>query len=390
MKNRFFVLILGFSLLVLHACQKEPANTSTANEGNAKRPSTLAEKIHAMGFDTVDMLEHGDYYLVEGDVLLPKSLFDEMAEEPVEERQWHTNNLCTTSTIFVGWASDLPQVWIDATKEAMTEWNNLLGCRITFVEHQSNYDIYIDNDDDILNFYTIAAASYPLPSGAPGPTIIINTDFDYLYCNFHATSNIPPRAALRNMVHEFGHCIGFRHTNWQALGEPVGLEGANLINGTPQTDDISVMNGETGCLFWSGFSPDDIEAAETLYPAQTCISSGLYDDWLIFPNVGAHTNTVTVTWNPMKYNATNIRLELLYQDELYQWINYTANYAPAYAPNGVFLNTVTPNDGSHTVDLCYLAHEGGGFRFRISSVTNPCVTDRSLKPLILSSNVECM
>lgn len=66
------------------------------------------------------------------------------------------------------------------------------------------------------------------------------------------------------MVHELGHCIGFRHTNWLSRGE--AEMNAIHITGTPLGQDPnSVMNGGTASYTWNGFSNYDIKAAQYLY-----------------------------------------------------------------------------------------------------------------------------
>ncbi len=73
-----------------------------------------------------------------------------------------------------------------------------------------------------------------------------------------------------NLVHELGHCIGFRHTNWYSLGEGSGSVGANQIPGSPTSDSNSVMNGGTALNSWKGFSNWDIFSVKYLYSDVGC------------------------------------------------------------------------------------------------------------------------
>ena len=102
-----------------------------------------------------------------------------------------------------------------------------------------------------------AQASWP-SGGNPGSTIEVNP------C-FFSTLNDAQR--VRNMVHEIGHTLGFRHSNWQSIGESAGAEGAVYITGTPSGNDgASVMNGGTALTAWAGFSTGDRAAVSAVYP----------------------------------------------------------------------------------------------------------------------------
>ena len=73
------------------------------------------------------------------------------------------------------------------------------------------------------------------------------------------------------MTHELGHTLGFRHTNWSALGESVSPWGAGQIPNTPTSDAASVMNGQT-IPAWNGFSAYDEKAAIWMYGDTTQIT----------------------------------------------------------------------------------------------------------------------
>jgi len=69
------------------------------------------------------------------------------------------------------------------------------------------------------------------------------------------------------MTHELGHTIGFRHTNWDDLGEPETLLGLFHIEGTPEGNDPhSIMNGGNATSGFSGLSYYDKVALRALYP----------------------------------------------------------------------------------------------------------------------------
>ena len=113
----------------------------------------------------------------------------------------------------------------------------------------------------------IAAQGAPPSGGQPGTTIEINSP---------VTGCFDASQKKFVIAHELGHTIGFRHTNWAALGEPRDPAGANLIPGTPTTDNASIMNGNTGGSSWNGFSNYDKLAAFRLYPPPMPIVSVTY------------------------------------------------------------------------------------------------------------------
>jgi hypothetical protein len=102
----------------------------------------------------------------------------------------------------------------------------------------------------VTSFYdastsTVAWAYLPSFSGNVGPEVSINTYYNYLSSSYK----------IFTMTHEFGHSIGFTHTD--------GSYG-NLIPGTPEVDANSVMN--SFILPWQSFTNFDILAVRTLYP----------------------------------------------------------------------------------------------------------------------------
>ena len=104
------------------------------------------------------------------------------------------------------------------------------------------YDILITTNYEASS--TIATAYYPNSTGNPGHMVTINT-----YHNGLADSY-----KLFAITHEFGHNIGFTHTD--------GTYG-NIVPGTPALDPNSVMNSV--CLSWSSFTNYDVLAVQTVY-----------------------------------------------------------------------------------------------------------------------------
>lgn len=167
----------------------------------------------------------------------------------------------------------VPSVWENAINGAISNWNNTgsniymsrvystttttttsggggkgwwkkkNGSTSTTTTSAPAYDILVTTNYETSN--TIAMAYYPNSYGDPGKSVTINT-----YHNGLADSY-----KLFAITHEFGHNIGFTHTD--------GTYGS-LVPGTPTLDPNSVMNSV--CLSWSSFTSYDVSAVRTVYP----------------------------------------------------------------------------------------------------------------------------
>lgn len=242
----------------------------------------LISQLVALGFRP-DMIEdEDDYFLVEGDIRISKAAVPRLAAAPplstldvLRQKQDRTQglrpNLQWRTDVIVGQSqvqnvvADLSGLasqpaWQKSARQALTEWNRINCTGVHFVEGSPG-DITFSLYADPSQPGTVARAEFPADaptgSGKPGPTVQVNESFAY-------TPN-DSLTKLRNMVHEIGHTIGYRHTNWRGR-ETQYPYGANLIPSTPDSDNASVMNGGTALVRWAGFSAYDQQATKTLYP----------------------------------------------------------------------------------------------------------------------------
>lgn len=254
--------VAGLALLVLGACD---APTVTSPADSPAKDEELSRLVEAMGFRGDMVQDFGDYVVVEGDIRISKSQLRDpspvQAVDPLAPRfQYRTTFIVGSPkvsqiTVNLSGLSAEP-AWQTAARDAMTHWNSISDSYVRMVEVTSGGDISVGTNCS-LGFNVVAQASWP-SGGNPGPTIHVNPCFGY---------SIGSAQRLHNMVHEFGHTLGFRHTNWQSRGEGTGTEGAVHIAGTPTGNDSgSVMNGGTALNSWAGFSAYDLIATRRLYP----------------------------------------------------------------------------------------------------------------------------
>lgn len=191
--------------------------------------------------------------------------------------QWQTAYLVSQYNMTRGIKVDLSRiasssVWLSAARKAIQSWNSTYGSMVYMSE---GTPAQITVRFGTLPSGTFAQAEFPA-SDLPGRTITINT------------STPPINGGQKHwiMVHEFGHTIGFRHTNMIDLGEG-GL--AYHIPGTPQGNDASsVFRGALSSTpYWSAFSSYDQKAYKYLYPAMTPV----------FTFQGYEANHPKIQWN---------------------------------------------------------------------------------------------
>jgi hypothetical protein len=267
-----------FALAALAACD-------SPIEAPEQQPEDLAAMVGALGFRGDMVQDFGDYVLVEGDIHITKAELrraQPRGADPLGPRfQYRTTNLVgslkvNNITVDVSGLASQPG-WQAAAREALTHWSGITDTYIRMVEG-GPADITVGTT---CTSYNVAAyASFP-SGGNPGNVVYVNTCFGY------STSH---GQKVHNMVHEFGHTLGFRHSNYTKLGESAGYEGAVHIWNTPTSGNASgsVMNGGTALNSWAGFAASDLTAVRAIYP-------------LPAPAVSATspTGTVLLTWDPV-------------------------------------------------------------------------------------------
>lgn len=89
---------------------------------------------------------------------------------------------------------------------------------------------------------------------------------------------------MLTIAHEIGHILGLRRSNWEVDPNYVPGAGANYFPVITTEEPSSIMRYDIGVLGWSwtGFSANDIVAANYLYPVESVVA---YDNAILGPTV---------------------------------------------------------------------------------------------------------
>jgi len=257
MRTLFYTTVF---LLFLTGCSKNPIEKEGRLDLSDKDLSNI---VSTLGFDTTGMSVFGDTILVEGDIILYKSLLAK-----TRPRQ-------ATTTTVTGYSKTHLRIFVP--QSLASEENLILDAFREFTKARAEgsttnltFEITraVTVGDVLIRYTTLkdspgvcAFAEFPTVSGSNlnvGRNITINS---------RQWRNLNSSQKKQLIIHEFGHCIGLRHTNWIGLGESAGSYvngqyiGAYTVPGTPNSttnpDPLSVFNGGTCGHSWNGFSEYD-------------------------------------------------------------------------------------------------------------------------------------
>jgi hypothetical protein len=227
--------LIMIAAMALTSCQKD---VKVAEEEISQE---VLAQIKNLGFSTANVQKIEEGYLVEGDIVLTSDRLTERPSSPTlriaEVEQYRTFNLVTglPRNITISLSGNYNQNISDAVNNAIARYNaENLGITMTRVASSGNINVSVVNGGSY-----IASAGFPDASGNPYPQVKFNRQ----YRNWN-------NATLTTVLtHEWGHCIGFRHTDYMnrsfscGTGGNEGQEttgvGAVHIPGTPTGPDAA-------------------------------------------------------------------------------------------------------------------------------------------------------
>ena len=240
------MLIALLSVMVISCSKKNELPADQKNETTQNQK--VVAYIKNLGFTDAQIVESGDNYVVDGDIVFSKNM-EVPADngKPITE-QYYNGNIVTNSTNIRVKVDPSINGMISEINSAINQWNTVPNSKLKFVITTGTiYDILIKVDNTIGSS-TCGQAYLSTSNGKAGNTIWINQ-------NLIQNNSFAQRT--RTITHEFGHTISFKHTNQSTTINVPGVGG---------TDALSLMNGGQCGSGATVLSAKDKQATAVLYP----------------------------------------------------------------------------------------------------------------------------
>ncbi|EZH72725.1 hypothetical protein ATO12_21565 [Aquimarina atlantica] len=263
MKNfkTFAVVFTAATLSVFTSCEKE-SSEDVIDQSSQEISKDVLNKISELHFNPngVEKITLNDIngtqktvYKIEDDILFTENqLMKTGLYGGIQNKQYRTNNTVTATNVIrvVGYNGN-NQFGLSATAQtglryAVDNYNNEnldIRFELSFGTNWGPNDILVFVQDGFARDDRFPAGIAGFPSnGFPFNRVRINTT---------ASTTQTDQQLEHLLAHEIGHCIGFRHTDWDTRkscgennNEGAGNDGLVFIPGTagPGGDDDSIMN----------------------------------------------------------------------------------------------------------------------------------------------------
>ena len=244
LKNAAAMMLLSVFII---SCSKKNEVIPDQQTETTQQNKVLAY-IKSLGFSAAQIVEKGDNYIVDGDIVFSKTM-----EVPADNgksitEQYYNGYIVTNSRNICVKIDPSITSMTSEINGAINQWNTVPNSNLRFViTTGSVYDILIKVDNTIGSS-TCGQAYLSTSNGLAGNTVWINQAL---------IQNNSAAQRQRTIAHEFGHTISFKHTNQSTTVNVPGVGG---------TDAQSLMNGGQCGSGATVLSTKDRQATAVLYP----------------------------------------------------------------------------------------------------------------------------
>lgn len=274
-KTKLFLSLFVLATFLFIGCNSDENQDQVQEEVSPD----VAAKLQAAYFDTSSAKVTtfmGEEGVAVEDMFFTFAQIDELGEGSniPNTEHYRTTNLVTglPRTITVSVSPDLGTLGSNALDVAINMYNNL-GSQLTFQRvafggkgrNKANIEVTEFYELESGGFITLGrAAGFPTRKGDPAKGFGINSRW------FELSIAPTVNELAGTMAHEIGHCIGFRHTDYQTrescgqnVNEGSAGVGAIYIPGTPTGSDPNSIMQSCGPAIT--FNNNDKNAMLTLY-----------------------------------------------------------------------------------------------------------------------------
>ncbi|WP_046745042.1 M57 family metalloprotease [Kordia zhangzhouensis] len=265
--NQFIVYgLLGFLTLV--GCQydsqevlEEEATEAVLERVDEKWLASdshpVVQLLYSRGYERGTIYETEEHFLAPPDLLYSKNIDDydlnDMGNNGAEQA-YNTGKLVSLERMRINVFLDnsLGADLQTQSVNAMNALNGINNCALFFVRvfNANQAHITVRSDFGVEPTNVLGRAGFP-SNGRPFDTVTLNVD---------RLDDFGADIRRNTIIHELGHCVGLRHTDWRANRESSAVN----IPGTSENDSGSIMwhtiNG--GNPFTNG----DLTAFRALFP----------------------------------------------------------------------------------------------------------------------------